>query len=176
MMYNYKGYKPKIHETCFLAPGCSVIGRVSIGEKSSVWHNAVIRGDEADINIGDNTNIQDGCVLHCTKDAEISIGNGVTIGHGVILHSCSIQDDCLVGMGAIVLDGAKIGKNCLVGAGAVVTPRTEIPDRSLVVGNPAKIKRVLTQEEIKYIKENAKEYVEFAGEYEVYRYDYTKGN
>ena len=119
----------------------------------------------ARIVIGQNTNIQDNCVLHCIDGVELVIGDNVTVGHGAILHSCSIGDNSLIGMGAIVLDGVKIGRNCLIGAGAVVTPNTVIPDGSLVLGSPAKIKRELTEEEIRNIRANAEEYVHIAGEY-----------
>jgi len=165
MVEKFKDFTPQIDGTCFIAPGSAVIGDVVIGRNSSVWHNAVIRGDMARIVIGQNTNIQDNCVLHCIDGVELVIGDNVTVGHGAILHSCSIGDNSLIGMGAIVLDGVKIGRNCLIGAGAVVTPNTVIPDGSLVLGSPAKIKRELTEEEIRNIRANAEEYVHIAGEY-----------
>jgi carbonic anhydrase/acetyltransferase-like protein (isoleucine patch superfamily) len=143
MIQKYKSIAPKIDETCYLAPGCAVIGDVIIGKNSSVWHNAVIRGDEAKIVIGENTNIQDGCIIHCIPGIEVKIGDNVTIGHGAILHSCSINDGSLIGMGSIILDRVKIGRNCLIAAGTTVTPNTKIPDGSLVMGNPAEVKREL---------------------------------
>lgn len=162
MIYKYKENTPHIDTTCFIAPGCSVIGKVSIGKDSSVWYNAVIRGDMASIIIGENTNIQDGSVLHCVKDVDTVVGSNVTVGHGAILHSCTVGDGSLIGMGSIVLDGVKIGTNCVIGAGTLLTPRTVIPDNSLVVGNPGKVKRQLTEGQIEYIRSASKEYVGLA--------------
>lgn len=165
MIQKFNDYVPEVDETCYLAPGSAVIGNVIIGKGSSVWHNAVIRGDVDQIIIGENTNIQDCSVLHCAHNIKLIIGNNVTVGHGAILHSCEIGDNSLVGMGAIVLDGVKIGNNCLIGAGAVVTPNTVIPEGSLVLGNPGKVKRELTANEIDHISNNAHEYVQFAEKY-----------
>lgn len=162
---SYKNNTPEIDSTCYIAPGSSVIGSVIIGENSSVWHNAVIRGDIERIIIGKSTNIQDCCILHCKSGIELIVGDYVTVGHGAILHSCSIGDNSLIGMGAIILDGAKIGKNCLIGAGTVVTPNTTVPDNSLVLGNPGRVKRRLTNEHINSIKKNAEEYILLANEY-----------
>ncbi|MCX8130229.1 MAG: gamma carbonic anhydrase family protein [Clostridia bacterium] len=165
MIYNYKEHSPKIHDTCFIAPGSFVIGQVVIGKYSSVWYNTVIRGDTAAISIGENTNIQDNSTLHCIKNTCIKIGDNVTIGHGSVLHSCVIGNESLIGIGAIILDKARVGNNCLISAGAVVTPRMEIPDCSLVMGSPARVKRTLTEEEIKKIKNSSEEYVRLADEY-----------
>jgi len=165
MVHKFKGFVPLIDGTCYIAPGSQVIGNVKIGQNSSVWHNAVIRGDIEGIIIGNNTNIQDGCLLHCTEKVEIIIGDNVTVGHGAILHSCTIGDNSLIGMGAVILDRAVIGKNCLIGAGTVVTPRTVISDNSLVLGNPAVVKRQLNEVEIEHIKNNAIEYVRLANAY-----------
>lgn len=165
MIQRFRDLDPKIDGTCYIAPGSAVIGDVVIGKNTSVWHNAVIRGDVDRIEIGENSNIQDGCLLHCTRGIKLKIGDNVSVGHGAILHSCEIGDNSLIGMGAVVLDKAKIGKNCLIGAGAVVTPRTEIPDGSMAVGSPAKVKRELTSEEIEGIAENSREYVKLSGDY-----------
>lgn len=165
MIQKYKNLVPRMDETCYLAPGSAVIGDVIIGKNSSVWHNAVLRGDVDQIVIGENSNIQDGCLLHCIKGVKLRVGSNVSLGHGAILHSCEIGDNSLIGMGAIVLDRAKIGNNCLVGAGAVVTPNTVIPDGSLVIGSPGKVKRPLTEEEIEHIRNNAREYVRLASDY-----------
>lgn len=165
MIQKYKDSLPDVHESCYLAPGSMVIGKVRIGKNSSVWHNAIIRGDVAGITIGENTNIQDGSVIHCRHNMDTSIGSNVTVGHGAILHSCVIGDNCLVGMGAIVLDGAVIGRGSLIAAGAVVTPNTEIPEGSLVLGSPAKVKRQLSRDEIEGIEKNAREYVMLANDY-----------
>ena len=139
-----------------------VEGDVTIGEYSSVWHFAAIRGDLAPITIGKGTNIQENCVLHVDTGVPLTLGDGITCGHGAILHGCEIGDNTLIGMGAIILNGAKIGKNCIVGAGALVTGGTVVPDNSLVLGSPAKIKRETTETEIKANKANADEYVKLA--------------
>lgn len=146
--------------TTLIFPNAVVVGDVTLGKHCSVWYGAVIRGDEEKIVIGDNTNIQDNAVLHVTPGLPLQIGSGVTVGHGAILHSCTVGDDSLIGMGAIVLDGAVIGKNCLIAAGAVVTPRTVIPDGSMVMGSPGKIKRELTAEEMEGNRLNARFYVD----------------
>ncbi len=138
------------------------MGDVTIGADSSIWYQAVVRGDSDRIRIGERTNIQDGCILHTDCGLALEIGDGVTVGHGVILHGCQIGDNTLIGMGAIVLNGAQIGKNCLIGAGALVTQGTVIPDGSLAFGNPAKVRRMLTREEIEENKRSAAGYVEEA--------------
>lgn len=165
MVHTYKNIDPEISSSAYVAPGSQVIGMVKIGKESSIWHNAVLRGDVDDIIIGEQSNVQDNSAVHCSHNIKTIIGNQVTIGHGAILHSCTIGDNSLIGMGAIVLDGAVIGKNCLIGAGALVTPNTIIPDNSMVVGSPAKVKRELTEQEIKGIYENALEYVKLSREY-----------
>ena len=143
----------------FIAQGAVVTGDVTMGNNVSVWYNAVIRGDMAPIEIGDDTNIQECSVLHVSENMPLVLGKGVTVGHGAILHSCTVGDNTLIGMGAIVLDGAKIGKDCLIAAGALVTGGTEIPDGSLVLGSPGKMRRALTEEEILSNRKNAEEYV-----------------
>lgn len=165
MIQKYRNLEPQINETCFIAPGSFIIGEVTIGKNSSVWYHGVIRGDMAKIVIGENTNIQDGCIIHCKTGIEVSIGNNITIGHGALLHSCTIDDGSLIGMGAIILDGVKIGKNCLIAAGAVVTPNTVIGDGSLVMGNPAIVKQNLTGEAIAQFQNSALHYVDLAKEY-----------
>ncbi len=142
-----------------LFPGAVAVGDVRLGRDCSVWYNAVIRADEAPIVIGDGSNVQDNAVLHVSEGHPLTIGKGVTVGHGAILHSCTVGDDTLIGMGAIVLDDAVIGKNCLIAAGALVTGRTVIPDGSMVMGSPAKVKRELTAEEMEANRENARYYV-----------------
>ncbi|HEX9062808.1 MAG TPA: gamma carbonic anhydrase family protein [Clostridia bacterium] len=165
MVQSFNGFTPEVHDTCFIAPGSMIIGMVNIGRNSSVWHNAVLRGDVDSIEVGESSNIQDCALLHCKKGIKTIIGNHVTVGHGAILHSCTVGDESLVGMGAIVLDNAEVGKNCIIAAGAVVTPNSIIPESSLVMGSPAKVKRSLTPDEIKGLKENAMEYVSFASVY-----------
>ncbi|MBE7025438.1 MAG: gamma carbonic anhydrase family protein [Ruminococcaceae bacterium] len=143
----------------FIAQGAVVCGNVTMGDKVSIWYNAVVRGDMAPITIGDESNVQECSVLHVSENMPLVLGKGVTVGHGAILHSCSVGDNSLIGMGAIVLDGAKIGKNCIIGAGALVTGGTEIPDGSLVIGSPGKVRREMTEAEIAANRQNAEEYV-----------------
>lgn len=142
----------------FIAPNATVIGNVTLGKNASVWYGAVLRGDIGAISIGENTNIQDNCVLH----EQVTIGSGCSIGHGAILHGCTVGDHCVVGMGAIVLDGAVLSEHCLVGAGAVVTGKTNAPAGSLLLGNPAKVVKPLTQAQIDYIHTDAEAYVKLA--------------
>lgn len=171
MVIDFENIKPQIHETAFIAPNSTVIGDVVIGANSTVWFNAVLRGDIDSIVVGENTNIQEGCILHCKKGVNLKIGSNVTIGHGAILHSCHIGDNTLVGMGAIVLDNTEIGNNCLIAAGSVVTSKTKIPDYSLVMGSPATVKRVLSEQEVLNIKSNANEYVKLLKFYKYSNYD-----
>ena len=146
-------------EDVILLPGARVSGDVKLGRGCSVWYNAVIRGDEASITVGENTNIQDNCTLHTSYGHPLQVGAGVTVGHNAVLHGCTVGDNCLIGMGSIVLDGAVIGSNCIVGAGALVTQRTVIPEGSMVLGAPAKVRRALTPEEIDSIRHSAQTYV-----------------
>lgn len=151
-----------IAEWVYIAEGAKIIGDVQIGEDSSVWYNAVIRGDSNSIVIGENTNVQDNAVLHTSHSHPLTIGDNVTIGHGAIVHGCTIGNNVLIGMGAIVLDGAVIEENCIIGAGALVTQNKVIPSGSLALGNPAKVVRELKREELESILENANEYSEEA--------------
>ena len=146
-------------EDVVILPGAMVNGDVTLGRGRSVWFNAVIRGDVSPIRIGEDTNIQDNAVLHTSFDLPLTLGRGVTVGHGAILHSCTVEDNVLIGMGAIILDGAVIGRNSIVGAGALVTKNTQVPPGSMVLGSPAKVKRALTGEEIAAIRENAQVYL-----------------
>lgn len=156
--------KPDIHPSVFVAPGAVVRGDVQLAAGSSVFYNAVLRGDRAAISIGEGTNIQDNCVVHVEYGLPVTVGKNVTVGHGAILHGCTIGDETLIGMGAIVLNGAKIGKNCLIGAGALVTQNAVIPDGSMVIGSPAKVKRPLTEEEIASVRQSAADYRQEAQE------------
>ena len=142
-----------------ILPGARVCGDVTMGRGCSVWYNAVIRGDEAPIIIGEDTNVQDNCTLHVSRGIPLRVGSGVTVGHNAILHSCTVGDNCLIGMGAVVLDDAVIGRDCIVGAGALVNKRTVVPDGSMVLGSPATVRRALTPEEIQGIRLNALAYV-----------------
>ncbi|MFQ5450967.1 MAG: gamma carbonic anhydrase family protein [Nitrospinaceae bacterium] len=166
MIHPFKEKTPSIDSSSLVMESAQVIGDVVIGEESSVWFNAVIRGDVNYIRIGNHTNIQDGCVLHVARRTHpLIIGDEVTVGHNVTLHACTIGSRCLIGMGAIIMDGAEVGENSIVGAGALLTTNTRIPPRSLVLGSPAKVKRELTEEEIRGIRESAAHYV---GDIETY--------
>jgi carbonic anhydrase/acetyltransferase-like protein (isoleucine patch superfamily) len=146
----------------FVADSAVVIGHVLLRANASIWFNAVIRGDNELITIGDHSNVQDGCVLHTDPGSPIVIGSHVTIGHKAMLHGCSIGDNSLVGINAVVLNGAKIGRNCLIGANALVTEGKEIPDGSMVLGSPGRILRELTPEQIEGLRQSALHYVENA--------------
>ena len=161
-MVNYKNVK--ISEDARIAKQSVIIGDVTIGRDSCVLYYTVIRGDEAPIVIGEETNIQENCTVHVSHNKPVSIGNNVTIGHNAVIHGCTIGDRSLIGMGAVILDGAKIGNDCIIGAGSLVTKNTVIPDGSLVLGSPAKIKRNLTWEEKLGNLENSREYVKVSGE------------
>ena len=154
-----------IDKTVFIADGAKVVGNVEISENCSVWFNAVIRADSDRVKIGENSNVQDNAVIHTSEGFGVQIGDNVTIGHGAIVHGCTIEDNVMIGMGAIVLNGAKIGKNSIIGAGTLVTQGKIIPAGSLAFGNPAKVVRQLTEEEISSISRNAKSYVKEAEKY-----------
>lgn len=162
MIYSHNQTTPRLGNNCYVAPSADIIGDVTLGDSTSIWYNATIRSDEAPITIGDGTNIQDNAVLHVTKGLPLSIGCGCTVGHGAILHSCTIGDDCLIGMGAIILDGAVIGKQSLVAAGSLVSPNKVFPPRSLLLGSPAKVARMLGEEEYQHMIENANDYSAYA--------------
>ena len=154
-----------IPESAFVAEGAVIKGEVRLGEEVSVWFHTTIRADDASLEIGAGTNVQDNCVIHVDNGLKMSIGNGVTIGHGAIVHGCNIGENSLIGMGAIILNEAEIGKNCIVGAGTLITQKCIIPDNSLVLGNPGKIKRTVTEEELENIKQNSRYYIEEAKKY-----------
>ncbi len=156
---------PQFAPGVFVAPGAAVYGDVTIGEGSSVFFGAVLRSEFATTTIGQNTNIQDNCVLHTDPLSPLTLGDGVTVGHGAILHGCTVGDNSLIGMGAIVLNDAVIGKNCIIAAGALIPQRAVIPDGSLVIGTPGKVRRSLTPEEIEANRHSAEEYVHVAAAY-----------
>ncbi len=166
MIIPYRGITPKIHPSVFIAEGAQIIGDVEIGAESSVWFNTVIRGDVHYIRIGERTNIQDNCVLHVTHDTyPLIIGSDVTVGHGAILHAATIKDRCLIGMGATVLDDATVGPYALVAAGSLVLEHFEVPEGVLVAGGPARIKRMLSDEERRQIIQSAQNYVDYVKTY-----------
>ena len=163
---SYKGIYPKLHQSVFIVESAIIIGDVEIGEYSSVWFNAVIRGDVNYIRIGYRTNIQDLCMLHVTKDTRpLILGNEITVGHSVTLHGCTIKDRCLIGMGATILDGAVVGEDCIIGAGALVLEGSVIPPGTLAIGFPAKPRRDLTDAERARIKQSAQNYIDYARTY-----------
>ncbi len=153
---------PSIGKDVFIAPGAKVIGDVTLRDGVGVWYHSTIRGDDAAISIGKNSNIQDNAVLHVDTGIPLEIGEGTSVGHGAILHGCTIGDNTLIGMGAIVLNGAHIGNNCIIGAGSLVTQNKDIPDGSLVMGSPGKVVRQVTKEEIEANQKNAEKYLEDA--------------
>jgi carbonic anhydrase/acetyltransferase-like protein (isoleucine patch superfamily) len=154
--------EPRIANNVYIARGAVVIGDVTIGESSSVWYNAVLRGDINRIEIGHHTNIQDNAVVHLADEFPCLIGNFVTVGHSAIVHACTVGDESLVGMGATILDGAVVGRQCIIGANALVTQGAEIPDGSLVLGSPGRVVRALTNEQRLSLRIWADKYVENA--------------
>ncbi len=165
MITTIKGCSPSIHNDCFVADSSQVIGQVILEQGANIWYNTVVRGDVELITIGPNTNIQDLSVVHTSHGHPVCIGAGVTVGHRAICHGCTIEDNVLIGMGAIVLDGAYIERDVIIGAGSLVPPNKRIPSGSLVMGSPAKVVRTLTIEEIEGIKQSASGYVELSQHY-----------
>ncbi len=160
---DFEGRFPRVHPGVFVGPGARVIGDVELGAHSSVWYNTVIRGDVCPITIGERTNIQDLCVVHVTSGVHPThIGREVTVGHKATIHGCRIADRCLIGMGAIILDGAEIEEECLIAAGTLIPPGMHVPAGSLVMGSPGKVKRELTEKERQSIALSAAHYVELA--------------
>jgi carbonic anhydrase/acetyltransferase-like protein (isoleucine patch superfamily) len=161
-IYALGEFEPKVDETAWVAPDANVIGRIVLAAKSSVWFGATLRGDNEEIFIGAGTNVQENTVMHTDIGYPLHIGQNCTIGHKVMLHGCTIGDNSLIGMGAIVLNGAKIGKNCLIGAGALITENKEIPDGSLVMGSPGKVMRQLDEKAFQNLTMSALHYQEKA--------------
>lgn len=161
----YKGLLPKVDSSAFIAEGVKLVGDVRIKKDSSIWYNAVLRGDINFVEIGKRTNIQDGSVLHVTKEYPVRIGNDVTVGHRAIVHGCTVGDCCLIGMGSVILDNATVGSYSLVAAGAVVLQNFVVPEGMLVAGIPARIVRPLTNKEKEQIEESAQHYIEYARGY-----------
>ena len=155
----YLRKQPKLGKAVYIAKGAAVLGDVTVGDCSSIWYNAVVRGDINRIDIGLHTNVQDNAVLHVADDFPCVIGNYVTVGHSAVVHACVVGDETLIGMGATILDGAVIGAQCIIGANALVPQHAQIPAGSLVLGSPAKVKRALTPEELAGLKSWAEKYV-----------------
>lgn len=165
MLITFEDHKPTIAKDVFIAPSAILIGRVTLGEGVSIWFNSVLRGDINSIEVGDNTNIQDGCLLHVTHRNPLIVGARVTVGHGAILHGCKVEPDCLIAMGAIVLDHATIGRGSIVAAGCVVSPGKEIPPGSLVMGVPGKVMRAVTDEDRAQIEKGWQNYCHYSRTY-----------
>lgn len=166
MIKPFNSIEPKIHPTAFIADGAIVIGDVEIGEDASIWFGSIIRGDVNYIRIGARTNIQDGTIIHVSSKTHPTIlEENITVGHRVTLHGCHVESGCLIGIGAILMDGVRVGRNSLVAAGSLLIPGTQIPPNSMVMGSPAKVKRQLTVEELAYLDKSWRNYVELKKHY-----------
>ncbi|BDG07265.1 gamma carbonic anhydrase family protein [Anaeromyxobacter paludicola] len=165
-IHPFKGISPRLHPSVFAVDDALVIGDVEVGEQSSLWFGAVVRGDVNYIRIGARTNVQDQTVIHVTNGTHPTVvGDDVTLGHRVTLHGCTIQSRCLVGIGAVVMDGAVVSEDSMVGAGSLVPPSMVVPSGTLVLGSPARVKRELTREEIAFFRKSAQNYVAYAEQY-----------
>lgn len=161
-IFEFDGNAPRIAASAWVADSAQVMGQVTVAEDASVWFGAVIRSDTETIHIGRGSNVQDGCVLHSDPGKPLTVGDHVTVGHKAMLHGCTVGDESLIGIGAVLLNGARIGRNCLVGAGALVTEGKEFPDGSMIVGSPAKAVRQLTPEQIQGLRDAARHYADNA--------------
>lgn len=171
MIRIFRGREPQVAPSAYVDPQAVVIGDVTIGEDASIWPCAVLRGDHNAIRIGARTSIQDGCVCHIESGQyALTVGANVTVGHRVVLHGCTVEDDCLIGMGSILLNGCKIGTGSIVAAGTLITERTEIPPGSLVMGAPGKVRRAVTERERQRIALSAEHYVKFKNDFLAERY------
>ena len=164
-IYELDGTAPQLAASAWVAENAQVMGSVTLAEDSSVWFGVTLRGDTETIAVGEGSNVQDGSVLHADVGFPLTIGRHVTVGHQVMLHGCTIGDESLIGIGAVVLNGAKIGKHCLVGAGALVTEGKEFPDGSMIIGSPARAIKTLTPEQIAGLRRSAEHYIENARRY-----------
>jgi len=164
-IYEYRGIWPKIDESCYIAESADIIGDVTIGPGCSIWHGVVIRGDVNVVRIGKNVSIQDNSTIHVDTNIPTIIGDYVTVGHAVIIHGATVEDNCLIGMGAILLDDARIGKGSRIGAGALVPPRKVIPPRSQAIGSPCTVTKELSEEDEQGFIEHAEKYVRLSREY-----------
>lgn len=172
LIFPYGGITPRIADSVFVAPGAAIVGDIEIGEESGIWFNVSMRGDVNSIKIGARTNIQDGSVIHVASDGPAGrkarstvIGNDVTVGHMALIHACTIEDECLIGMRSVVMDGARVGKHSIIGAGALVTEGKQIPSRQLWMGSPARYVRDITDEEVEAIRHSARQYADHAALY-----------
>ena len=166
MLERYGDAYPQVHPLAYVHRAAVVIGDVVLGSESSVWPHVTIRGDDGPIRIGAQSSVQDGTVVHLTEGrSRVDVGDRVTVGHNAIVHGCTIEDDCIIGMGAILLDNAVVERGCIVGAGALVPPGKRVPAGSVVVGNPFKVLRQATPHDIEFIAFSWREYVQRTGEY-----------
>lgn len=166
MLYSYQGKKPSVHSLAWVEPSAHVIGDVNIETNASIWFGAVVRGDQSSIHIQEGANIQDNAVLHVDPTHTLVIGNYVSVGHGAVVHGATIQDHVLIGMNATILNGAIVEEDCIIAAGAVVKEKMHIPRGSLVAGNPAVVKKQLSEQQIQGIHENAQHYIELMKQYQ----------
>jgi carbonic anhydrase/acetyltransferase-like protein (isoleucine patch superfamily) len=165
MILTLAGRTPRIAASAYIAPSADIIGSVEVGENSSVWFQCVLRGDIEPIRVGANSNIQDGTIMHTVAGSAVSVGDWVTVGHRVILHGCTVENHCLIGMGAVLLNNVRVGEGSIVAGGAVVTENTVIPPRSLYMGVPAKFRRELGEEEQAFIRMHATNYLQYKDDY-----------
>ncbi|WP_432357218.1 gamma carbonic anhydrase family protein [Sporosarcina sp. UB5] len=165
MLVRYKGDKPELHPTVFIAPGAKVIGNVQVGEESTIWFNTVLRGDEGPITIGKRCSIQDNSTIHLYEGAPVVVEDEVTVGHNVILHGCKVGKRSIIGMGSTILDHAEIGEECIIGANTLIPPGKKIPPRSLVVGSPGKVVRELNDKDFEIIQLSIDSYVQKGYDY-----------
>lgn len=165
MLVSICGKTPQDQGAVFLAPSAALIGDVVLGPGSSVWYNAVVRGDAGSIRVGANTNIQDGAVIHCDQGGQVLLGDGVTVGHCALVHGCQVGDDTLIGMHATLLNGCVVGRGCIIGAGALVTEGTVIPDGMVAVGVPARVRKPVTPQQLEDSRRNALLYVRHGQEH-----------
>jgi carbonic anhydrase/acetyltransferase-like protein (isoleucine patch superfamily) len=167
MLRVFKNHAPRVAPSAYVDESAQIVGDVVIGEESSVWMNAVVRGDVNHIRIGSRTNLQDGTIVHVMRDPShpTVVGEDVTVGHGVVLHGCTVANRCLIGMGAILLNGSSVGEDCIVAAGTLLPEGMAVPPRSLVMGSPGKVRRILTDDEVAFILQSAQNYVTYRLEY-----------
>ena len=166
MIKSFNQKSPRVHETAFVTDDAIVIGDVEVGGDSSVWFGSILRGDVNYIRIGERTNIQDQTIIHVSsKGLPTIVEDEVTVGHRATLHACHVEHGCLIGIGAILMDGVRVGSQSLVGAGSLLTPGTQIPPRSLVIGSPARVKRELTDDELSSLDRSWRNYVELKEQY-----------
>ncbi|MBT2729988.1 gamma carbonic anhydrase family protein [Bacillus sp. ISL-75] len=165
MMIPYKGISPDVHESVFVAPGAYLIGDVRIGKDSSVWFNAVLRGDDGPIIIGERCSIQDNSTIHLFEGFPVEIADDVTIGHNVILHGCKVGNRCIIGMGSTLLDNVEVGEDCIIGANTLLSGGIKIPPRSLVLGSPGRVVREITQKDLDLLQMSSEHYVQRGKEF-----------